>query len=1237
MPAYGRKMSVLRKITLLIMSVLLPVLLLTACSGIGNVDPVVQIQVEEMENTSVGYGEDLDLEGIFLLVKRESGRTQKIALKSDMIYGFNNNVVGPQTLDILYEGATTKLYINVTDISVTGLSIRSVPEEIVVTQGAELNLAGVSINIEYDNNTVPQDNITKEMIVGYNPEWEPGNHTVYIEYSGHRVPLEIRVVERALTDMEIYTKPSDLQYFVGETFNPDGLSLLLKYDNGSQQILDYQDISVDDIEFEFNFEIPGAANPIIISFKGLRTLPNDLTAVVADPRIVSLEVYTMPITKGLTVSGETFKSPLTAIVERDQIDWATGVLSILYDNGDVSEVSMEKNEIYLYLGARNGELIPKDYRFNSVGNKKIYVKYGNENVFALIDINVIAKTPFELNVADIKNKLERDHIDGERITTDFLRYNILYNNATYAFDPLDTESWGRLNESLLADDGSTLDIKLANADELGNQTINFQVGAVKAGFTVKVVPNTPTSIKVVEPTRNYVALGSSEVPLQGSSIYVEMKYGNPVLLSPIPEEYVSYEDNEGNPVESFEENGDYKLVVNYKGAIKKVDFFVEDYEIYQISLNGVPSSSYREFSEIPINLMTMTVYYRVPDGQDIVQYNVPVSTAYLYSYDMYKVGIQTVIIRYKGCTTSFEVNISPNDVSALGLCVPPQIVYHAGVNQNLDTNMRIRYVFGDGTYREEDLSGVLPAYWDFSGYNLETPGKQKVKVTRSFGSYSRSFEYDIEVLEESQEVHEISFDHTQMGMTQISGQWVLIVGYREDINTRFYVEYIDNEGENQVATGILQLSVRYTEGGDYQLIDLQPQYITRSSYDRFYDVIDPQTGEIVKFRTATIEYGGKQTSLNIYIASRDLESISVLSQPTITNYAVGQELKLNGGILKLNYVNSSSNPDPLLDFSTYQILPMTDIFVISSGYDKTKTVPGALFITQNVQFSCWGKTTTSPVRTYVKVSPIDYLKMSKIAQNYGMISSPIATITHPVVSFNAPSVSISFLIGDIWSNTPPVYPGEYQMKVSVIENDYFLGGDYVLQGTKFQINKKAIDVQVDYLSKEYGTGDPVFTWKTINNTFLEPGDQLRIIITREQGESVRFDTFGNVIGYDFYWSFDPVDPGQSDRYIIIPVFDTFVVNQKVVPSGVSVNFQEVAGSGGRIYTASYVFNNITQTIRSEDLIYYVNSTGEMVDSDGDGQLDGLPPTSPGEYYVQLSDNYNVVDPGAGRSATFIVQ
>ena len=1237
MPDYRRNMSIFRKITLLIVSVLLPILLLTACSGIGDVDPVVQIQVEEMENTSVGYGEDLDLDGVFLLVKRESGKTQKIALKNEMIYGFNSNLVGSQTLDILYEGVTTKLYINVTDISVTGLSIRSIPEEIVVTQGAELNLAGVSINIEYDNNTVPQDNITKEMIVGYNPEWEPGNHTVYIEYSGHRVPLEIRVVERALISMEIYTRPSDMQYFVGETFNPEGLSLLLKYDNGSQQILGYQDIPEGDIDFEFNFEIPGAANPVIIDFRGFRTLANDLTAVVADPRIVSLEVSTMPITKGLSVSGQTFKSPLTAIVERDQIDWATGILSILYDNGDISQLSMEKNEIYLYLGARNGELIAKDYRFNSIGNKKVYVKYGNENIFAIIDINVISKTPFELEVADIKNKLQRDHIDGERITTDFLRYNILYNNATYAFDPSDTESWGRLNESLLADDGSTLDIKLDNTDEFGNQTINFQVGDVKAGFSVKVISNVPTSIKIVEPTRNYVALGSVEVPLQGSSIYVEMKYGNPVLLSPIPEEYVSYEDSEGNPVVSFDEIGNYKLVVNYKGAIQEVDFVVEDYEIYQISLNGVPSSSYREFSEIPINLMTMTVYYRVPDGPDIIEYNVPVSTAYLYSYDRYKVGTQTVVIRYKGCTTSFEVNISPNDVSALGLCVPPQLVYHAGPEQTLDTDMRIRYVFGDGTYREEDLSGVLPSYWIFSGYNLETPGKQKVKVTRSFGSYSRFFEYEIEVLQESQDVHEITFDHTQMGMRQINGQWVLVVGYREDINTRYYVEYIDTQGENQVATGILQLSVRYTEGGDYQLIDLQPQYITRSSYDRFYDVIDPTSGEIVKFRTAKIEYGGRQTPLNIYIANRDLSGISVLSQPLITNYAVGQDLNLNGGVLKLDYVNSSSNPDAFVNFPTYSILPMTDIFVISSGYDRSKTIPGALFVTQNVQFSCWGKTTTSPIRTYVKVSPIDYLKMSKIAQNYGMISSPIATITHPVVSFNAPSVSISFLIGDIWSASPPVYPGEYQMKLVVTENEYFLGGDYILFDTKFQINKKAIDIQVDYLSKEYGTGDPVFTWQTVNNTFLEPGDQLRIVITREQGENVRFDTFGNVKGYDFYWSFDPVDPGQSDRYIIIPVFDTFVVNQKVVPSGVTVNFQEVAGSGGRVYTASYVFNNITQTVRSEDLIYYVNATGEMVDSNGDGQLDGLPPTSPGEYYVQLSDNYLVVDPGAGRSSTFIVQ
>lgn len=1217
--------------------VTLPIIFLTACSGIRVVDPVVEIQVDEIENINIRYGEELDLDGVFLLVKRESGKTQRTLLKSDMVFGYNKNQLGPQNLSVWYEDCTCMLYVSVADIEVIGLSIKTKPDEIIVTQGSELNLSGVTINVEYDNNTVPQENITKEMIVGYNPNWEPGSHTVFIEYSGQRLPLEITVVKRELISMKINTPPSALQYFVDDVFIPQGLSLLLKYDNGSEQILKYEDMDEQEISFTYNFNISGAANPIILEYKGFRTLPNDLTAVVAEPRVRGLEVTTMPKTKGITINGHNFlPTEITSIVERDQIDWSTGFLTVSYDNGTTLSVDIEKNEVYLYLNRRDGELIPKDYRFNDIGSKKIYVKYGNENVFAEVSINIISKTPYQLSVADIKNKLQRSFIDGERITTDFLRYNILYNNGTYAFDLNDTNSWGKLSESLLADDGSTLDIRLSNAGLDGMQKINFSVGNRAAGFTVRVLENTSTSIKVVEPTRNYVAAGSFNVPLMGSSLYAEMKFGNPRLFSPIPDEYIEYENSEGVVVNSFEEIGEYRLVVKYGGLVEKIVFNVEEYEVKSINLSALATTNFKQFSEIPISTMTMTVKYEVPDGDDIVEDNVSVLASYLYSYDRYKVGKQTITIRYKGCVSDFDVTINPNNVAAIGVCVPPKLVYTVGSEQQLDTEMRIRYVFGDGTYREEELSGVVPSYWTFEGYNLQVAGKQTVRVIRNFGEYSKSFEYQIEVLEVLQSIYEIAFDHTQMGMTQINGQWLLLVGHREDINTRYYVEYVDGQGNNSVATGVLKLQVKYTEAGEYQYIDLKPEYITRASYDKFFDVINPVTSQIEKFRTAIIEYGGKRVNLNIYITFRELLSIERFTSPLNMNYAVGQTLNLNGGVLKATYINDIQNPDNIINYNTYAIIPMTDIFVLTSGYDVNKSVSGSLFTAQNVTIKFKSKETSMSILTYVKVSPLNYIKMSKIAQNYGMVSSPIAVITHSVVNFSAPETHIAFMVNNSWTQNPPSLPGEYQMKLIVTENEYFLGGEYLLEATKFQINKKAIDIQVDYLSKEYGTGDPVFTWRTVNNTFLEPGDQLNIRITREQGENVRFDSFGNVKGYDFYWSFDPNNPGQSDRYIVIPIFDKFVVSQKIVLSGITINFQEVAGPAGIIYNASYVYNNITQTIRSEDLFYYVRSTDELVDSNGDGQLDGLPPTLPGEYYVEVGTNYLIIDEGAGRF-NFIIQ
>lgn len=1235
-------MNAVRKSFILVLLLVIPLLFLAACSNNQPIDPVEKIYVNSVDVESVYIGQDISHEDISLFVRTRAGKTKPISVDEVEISGFNKNKAGVQTVTVSYAGVTCSFNITVKESKIQEVTIKKLVGRITVVQGTDLDLKGkIELKVDYESGiTVTEKTIEKNMFTGYSHSLAPGTYTINVMYSGHIKPLEIEVLPKSVIGVKIDAaskKRIKQQYFVGEDFDPTGLALYLKYDNDTDAVVNVSTIPEDKIEYFYDFSREAYGCPVKVAYAGYKTLPTELSVNVTSPKVSKVSMIEQPDTVGFTFNGELYNSPVTRIVEGDRINWAKGKLLVEYDDGYSKTVSMEVPEVYRYLNDARSDAIPHNQRYSTVGAHRIYIKYENHaDKMVELPIYVIPKKPFELKLVDLNNKLARDYIDGEEITTDHLRYNILYNNGTHEVDGEDYDDpfkWKRLTNNMLSNDGSTLSISLNNTDEQGYQNINFKYQDVEAGFRVKVVPNDVVGLTVVPPTRNYTGVGADTPSLEGSTMLVQQRRGVSVSISPIPEEYVTYENSFGEAVNSFEEVGTYKLVVSYGGKVAKSNIFVEETEVYELEVSGFVNNEYADFNDIPFEDLTMTARHRdhVNSAESVVYSIAFNKEENLFKYDEYFPGKQNVVVRYKGCTATVEIILTRNLVASVRLSSASQYVYNyvdpkSPTADSFNPEMIVEYVFDDGKTKEDKISINPGPEWSFSGYDLSQPGKQTVTVTRHFDGFDLSFSYKIEVLSSEASIYDITIDHNQMGMHTVNGQQVWIVGYKEDINTRYYVEYEDSEGLPAVATGNLKLKVKYAEFGDYYEVDVQPYHILKSSYDKNYHEYDG-ANNLVRFRTVKIQYGGKVADLNIYIANRTLSSVEVYKLPSITNYAVGQSLKLGDGIAKLTYTNSASSPDIYVQDNTYAIISMSEMYLKPPTYDTGKVVEGSLYATQVVKLGFADKETQMTVRTYKKVQlggGGNSYTVSNRTQRYGTTSPVNVQITHTVTSFTAPDFQLQYKVQGNWTDVPPVLPGEYEIKIIVFENEYFVNSELVLTD-KLQINKKVINVKSSVERKEYGSPDPTFSWNLGEASELEGADRIYLKVTREQGEEVRFDMGGNIVGYRIYIEIDPSQPvAEADRYQIVNDTLEFQITPKVIPTGVAINYLEPNSTLSNEVT--YSLNNIQYRIKESDLIFYVDDgTGNLTYHDDPDHVDGTRPVQPGNYYFLIGRNYNVAD------------
>lgn len=183
------------------------------------------------------YGEPLNTTGLSILVKYADGSTAYIS-EGIEVSGYNPTAPGDQRLTVTYQGYTTSFSVKVVDsLKQADLIIVSKPSKMYYGVGEELDLTGMSVAIKVDGimTSVAVDDCE---ITGFQSSI-PGDIKITVQYQTEFIvysnvfTLTVTGNEAAVTSVGLQTKPAKLYYKVGEALDTTGLSLLVKYADGT--------------------------------------------------------------------------------------------------------------------------------------------------------------------------------------------------------------------------------------------------------------------------------------------------------------------------------------------------------------------------------------------------------------------------------------------------------------------------------------------------------------------------------------------------------------------------------------------------------------------------------------------------------------------------------------------------------------------------------------------------------------------------------------------------------------------------------------------------------------------------------------------------------------------------------------------------------------------------------------------------------------------------------------------
>lgn len=119
-------------------------------------------------------------------------------------------------------------------ITITGISVKSLPQKIVYFEGEEIDLTGLSIAANYSDDTFIELNTAEYTVTGLDT-LAAGDNVITVTYGDYSVTFTVEVIRIEETGVKITSMPHKTVYEFGEELDLTGLVVTAFYSNGTQE------------------------------------------------------------------------------------------------------------------------------------------------------------------------------------------------------------------------------------------------------------------------------------------------------------------------------------------------------------------------------------------------------------------------------------------------------------------------------------------------------------------------------------------------------------------------------------------------------------------------------------------------------------------------------------------------------------------------------------------------------------------------------------------------------------------------------------------------------------------------------------------------------------------------------------------------------------------------------------------------------------------------------------------
>ena len=369
---------------------------------------VIEKTLEKIELTTLPSktqyleGKDkLQKDGGVITLYYNNGKTATVSLNDADVTGFNNRVVGAQTLTVHYMEKTAQFEVKIIAKSVSRISVASVPDVVTYLEGKdELSADGGKITVYYNNDTEDEIFMDASMLSGFDCD-TVGMQTITVTYGGKTAFFEVEVIAKTLEKIELLSAPAKKTYREKkDTLNLSGARINLIYNNGTTAPLEITDEMVS-----------GFDNSVI----GKQTI-----TVTYMGKTTTFEVEIIAKT-AMSISVTQKPDKLTYLEGKDELDLTGGVITVYYDNDSTSTMVMTPDMI---TGFDNSK----------PGTQTLTVTYLGKT--ATFDVVIKAKSlvGFEL----VKNPVKTVYKEGEALTLEGIVGRFTYDNGAVIDLPVST-------------------------------------------------------------------------------------------------------------------------------------------------------------------------------------------------------------------------------------------------------------------------------------------------------------------------------------------------------------------------------------------------------------------------------------------------------------------------------------------------------------------------------------------------------------------------------------------------------------------------------------------------------------------------------------------------------------------------------------------------------------------------------------------------------------------------------